>query len=102
MTRRTRAAVVAARATISAAFAARTAIAIAAAESAAIATAAAFTRTARSTLVASASSRKLFLGRRRKQRLARQTDLAGIGLDGDDLHFHFVAHLEEVRHLADA
>src|SRR5438552_3232365 len=48
------------------------------------------------------SGRKLLLGRRRKQRLARQTDLASVRLDADNLHFDFVAELEEIRYLSDA
>src|SRR5687768_10690789 len=40
--------------------------------------------------------------RRRKQRLTRQTNLAGIRLDADHLHLDFIAELEEIRHLADA
>src|SRR5581483_2152390 len=108
--------VVVAFAATAAAFAARTARAtvITARTAMAIAIAAtmstsAMTRTAITAIVAArcavarfACSRELLLGRRWKQRLARQTDLAGIRLDADDLHFDLVADLEEIGHLADA
>ena len=71
------------------------AVAIAAAESAATFTArtavtvSPFTRG--TAALALARGRQLLLGRRRQQRLARQTDLAGLRLDRHDLHFHLVA-----------
>src|SRR5213596_2534728 len=46
--------------------------------------------------------RQLFFRRWRKKRLARQTDLAGVGLDADDLHFDFIAELHQVSDLTDA
>ena len=103
-----RAAIVAARTAIAVAAAesaaatvtARTAIAIAAAESTAVATAAIAARSRGPR--ATRGRGQLLLRRRRKQRLAREADLAGVGLDADDLHFDLVADLEEVRHLADA
>src|SRR5712692_6474908 len=45
---------------------------------------------------------QLFLRGRREKRLSRQADLAGVRLDRDHLHFHFVAELEQIRDLTDA
>src|SRR6185369_425193 len=105
----------AARRTGSAIVAARTAIAIAAAESAAAVARTAAVVAARAAIAAATTTlaaamalarftrgRELFLGGRRKQRLAREADLAGVRLDADDLHFDLVADLEKIGDLADA
>src|SRR5713226_3273524 len=45
---------------------------------------------------------QLLFRRWRKQRLARESNLAGLRLDRDHLHLDFIAELEKIRHLADA
>src|SRR5205085_4151918 len=98
-TRRSRTAIVAARTAIASAATATTKSAASTTAAAAM-IAAAFAR--RTMIARFARSGQLLFRRRRKKRLARQTNLAGLRFDGDDLHFHFVADLIEIGDLTDA
>src|SRR5437762_2171440 len=96
-------------ATAPTALAARAPVTIAVAMLAAAITTAAFAAAARTPLAARAarfarcgSRGQLLFGRRGKERLARQADLAAVRLDADHLHLDFVADLHDVGHLPDA
>src|SRR5688572_20307406 len=85
--------------TTTAAVPSRAAVAVAA-ESTAVTTLTRWTRAAR--ITRGGRCRKLFLRRRRKERFARESDLARVRLDAHDLNLDLVSQLKEIGHLAHA